>query len=82
MTGETRDDLTGALIRGLQGALDSSLEAMNNAIALHRDDGPLAAIAFIADYLSMVDAVDPEIEATLSDDWLTRWAVLDSKAAQ
>lgn len=55
--------------------LDNALDAMNHAIELTRDDGPAAAMEYIADFLNNTDSVDEEIADATPENWLTRWTV-------
>ena len=56
--------------------LERALQAMNEAVAMTAVDGPVVAIAYIAEFLDMTDGVDERLAADHPTDWLSRWAVI------
>lgn len=55
--------------------LEGALGAMNEAIRMTTEQGPAAAIEYIADYLIDTDGIDDKVAGNAPSDWLTRWSV-------
>lgn len=56
--------------------LDRALDAMNRAVGMTAEQGPAAAMEFIADFLNNSDGIDEAVANAAPDDWLTRWRVV------
>lgn len=66
-------DINESVLRCLEGAL----KAMNDAVLMTVEFGPVKAMEYIADYLNETDSADQDQADIIPADWLTRWTVTD-----